>query len=282
VSGLRSSVQVILKLECSMAEFGSQAVVLLIAFVVAAPLLQGCSSEPGPTTTMTTTTTVLTPKRHVEIHPYVANVMQACFFRLENHLDHPHSGDDGYWIPDGEWSEPWKNADMTNNRTFTAKEGYQIVGVQMELHLPAGPGNLTHILSGIVEMPLPSGNTMSNTTTTAPGAKVVSGISWAQHMFCSGDDFTNPITNLGFMLGESFFHDTPVWGTDPMFEKCRIEAIPEAEKGFNHEVKWSLQKAATPEATAYVKEITCNVVPIKIARCDFLPHRVSTHFLGGK
>jgi len=74
-----------------------------------------------------------------------ATVSQACRFRLENH-GNPWEAS-YWWYPGVNQS----TSDMTHNRTFKAADGYQLVGLQMEI------GNLTQIPSGAWQVPVPAG-----------------------------------------------------------------------------------------------------------------------------
>lgn len=82
---------------------------------------------------------------------YNATVSQSCQFRIQNYVSEQY-GDDQWWYPFRPGYDKYSPIDMTQNRSFTAKEGYQIVGVQMEF----GAGNLTKIPFGIIESPAPS------------------------------------------------------------------------------------------------------------------------------
>jgi len=89
---------------------------------------------------------------------YNATASQACQFRIQNYKNEKY-GDDQWWYPwrPGSYEFKLNPFDMTHNRSFTAKEGYQIVGVQMEL----GLGDLTRIPFGIIEKPVPSARNSS-------------------------------------------------------------------------------------------------------------------------
>jgi len=85
---------------------------------------------------------------HIVTGVYNATVSQACKFKIQNYVS--LEGDDEWWWPTRPEYSP---VDMTENISFIATEGYQIVGVDMS---DFGAGNLTKIPTGFFERPVPS------------------------------------------------------------------------------------------------------------------------------
>jgi len=86
---------------------------------------------------------------------YEATVSQACYFKIEN--SHIYQG---MWFP----KEP-NPTDMALNKTWKAKDGWQIYGVEMEY----GAGNLTGIPMNVLEFPIPfEPSSLTTTSSVAP------------------------------------------------------------------------------------------------------------------
>jgi hypothetical protein len=107
---------------------------------------------------------VSTPNRMI-VGTYDALVSQACYILTTTHAAQTQ----GLWLPKNSGAQ---TRNMTQNLTFTARTGHQIVGVRVEV----GTGDLTDIPRGlsIVEAPVPEDRSTTTTSTTISAAPPLS------------------------------------------------------------------------------------------------------------